>query len=297
MSIFQPNKISIKIALLLFSSMVLIPRNQIVSAREHLGNNFRQAKIEEEHNRPRLLASKAKTLEDSLWYLTSYSTTTGETIAAKIYVNNPQLRFSEGRVSGNSTCNRFLGTYSLKSNNLSIKPEITTLMSCPDEFMAQEQRFLQAMEQVSSYEITDNQLQLLDKDQKILLSFELTMSPALTNTLWQLIAYNNGQGGVVSVIADTNITATFDANGGLTGFAGCNNYLAGYTLTEDTLNISSVVSTRKFCGQPEGTMSQESAYLQALETTSTFSIDDKILTLRTDSGEIVAKFKAIDISD
>jgi heat shock protein HslJ len=244
-----------------------------------------------------MLAENTVPFEGTLWHLAGYVTEAGETVAAKIYVENPSIQFSEGRIGGNATCNRFFGAYSLIGDRLTIQPGGSTLMACPEEFMVQEQEFLAALGQVASYVMTADQLQLLDRDGNIRLTFDQAVPPALTNTLWQLTAYNNGQGGVVSVIAGTRIAATFDANGGLTGFAGCNNYMAGYSVTGDAIEIGSAVSTRKFCNQPAGVMVQESAYLQALETAATYSVEGNVLSLRTATGAMVAQFRAAEMAN
>ncbi|MGF1499212.1 MAG: META domain-containing protein [Elainellaceae cyanobacterium] len=234
-------------------------------------------------------------LENDLWYLTSYLSDAGERTSAQSFVQQPSIRFSEGRVGGNATCNRFFGSYRLDEDDLTIQPLGLTRMACPDEFMAQEQRVVTALGQVASYAIANDELQFLNANGDILLTFTKAVPPALTGTLWQLIAYNNGQGSVVSVIAGTNITATFDGNGGLTGFAGCNNYIVSYEATADTIDMGVGVSTRKFCSQPEGVMAQESAYLQALETASTYTIEGNTLILQTSDGATVARFSAVEV--
>lgn len=297
MSILQVILISMSAGIALLSLIGFIQPHQMVNATEQGKNKVDLPEKEHKVSQPLLLTANTISLEGSQWYLVSYTAETGETVTAQTFVDNPKLQLSEGKVNGNATCNRFFGTYVLEDNELSIQPGGTTLMTCPDEFMAQEQRFLTALEQVTSYQITNAQLQLLDADENILLTFERTLSPALTSYPWELIVYNNGQGEVVSVITGTKITATFDPNGGITGFAGCNNYLAEYTMTADLLEISSAVSTRKFCGQPEGVMAQESAYLQALSTAVAYNIEDNTLKLRTASSETVAQFKAAEMSE
>jgi heat shock protein HslJ len=235
-------------------------------------------------------------LEDTLWYLTDYRTADGEIQAAQTYLEPPSIRFSQGEVGGNATCNRFFSSYTLEGDLLSIQPGGSTLMACPEEFMVQEQAFLTALPQVASYRVTGDQLELLDAEGDVVLSFSEAVTPALTNTLWQLVAYNNGREAVVSVLAGTSITATFDGNGGITGFAGCNNYISSYTITNGAIAIGPGVSTRKFCAQPEGVMDQETEFLRALETADTYTIDGNTLILRTETGAIAAQFRATEVS-
>ena len=60
---------------------------------------------------------------------------------------------TDGRVSGSSSCNRFFASYVLHDHMLEIKQAATTMMACPEALMRQEQRFLNALEQVDRLEI------------------------------------------------------------------------------------------------------------------------------------------------
>jgi heat shock protein HslJ len=103
--------------------------------------------------------------------------------------------------------------------------------------------------------------------------------------------YNNGQAGVVSVIAGTEMTADFGSDGQLTGNAGCNTYNASYSTDGDSIHIGPIASTRMFCGAPDGVMDQETQYLAALGTASTYSINGTKLELRTADGALAADFQ------
>jgi heat shock protein HslJ len=104
-------------------------------------------------------------------------------------------------------------------------------------------------------------------------------------------AYNNGRGGVVSVIGGTEITARLDG-GRLTGSAGCNTYTAFYTLSGNAIAIGSIASTRIACSTPAGIMEQEAAYLTALASARTYRIDGERLFLQTADGAQAASFVA-----
>ena len=53
-----------------------------------------------------------------------------------------EVRFADGRVSGNAGCNRFNGTYDVASNALTFGPMASTRMMCSEKQMAQEAKFL-----------------------------------------------------------------------------------------------------------------------------------------------------------
>jgi heat shock protein HslJ len=113
----------------------------------------------------------------------------------------------------------------------------------------------------------------------------------LAGTSWDVIAHNNGKGGVVSVIIGTEITADFREDGQLTGSAGCNNYVAEYKTEGDKIEISSAVATTRKACQEEGVMEQENAYLAALETADTYKVEGATMEMRTDDGAKGAGFQ------
>ena len=50
----------------------------------------------------------------------------------------------------------------------------------------------------------------------------------LAGTRWRVTGYHDGGDAVVSLLPETEITASFGADGQLAGTAGCNNYRATY---------------------------------------------------------------------
>ncbi|MEM1411799.1 MAG: META domain-containing protein [Pseudomonadota bacterium] len=58
-----------------------------------------------------------------------------------------------GRIAGSTGCNRYTGGYELEGDMLKLGPMAGTMMACPDELMAQERRFFEAMEQVVSWHV------------------------------------------------------------------------------------------------------------------------------------------------
>ena len=64
------------------------------------------------------------------------------------------LTFSEdGKLSGDTSCNRYFGEYQLRGDRLSFIPLGTTLRLCPEALMNQEQRFLNALQAAQQLKI------------------------------------------------------------------------------------------------------------------------------------------------
>jgi heat shock protein HslJ len=109
----------------------------------------------------------------------------------------------------------------------------------------------------------------------------------LAGTRWEVINYNNGRGGLVSLLDGTRIAMDFGADGQLTGNAGCNNYFTYYQLSGSNITIGQPGSTSLTCAEPEGVMDQEAEFLAALQTAATFRIDGDTLELRSAAGVAV----------
>jgi heat shock protein HslJ len=60
----------------------------------------------------------------------------------------------DGRLAGRASCNSYAGTYALTGESLTIGKAATTMMACAPSLMAQEQRFLEILQQVQRFEIS-----------------------------------------------------------------------------------------------------------------------------------------------
>ncbi len=107
---------------------------------------------------------------------------------------------------------------------------------------------------------------------------------------WDLISYNNGQGAIQTVIAGTETTADFLANGKLSGSGGCNQYSADYTTTaSDGITITQPISTLMACAEP--IMQQETRYLSLLQQATKYEILGSQLTLFDKNGTKILSYK------
>jgi copper homeostasis protein (lipoprotein) len=96
------------------------------------------------------------TLLGTYWKLTELK---GKTVNAQpdqeeIHI---RLRDDEPRVGGFSGCNRFMGSFELDGEALRFGELASTMMACPN--LDEEQKFLQAMAEVTMYEISKETLE------------------------------------------------------------------------------------------------------------------------------------------
>ena len=228
----------------------------------------------------------SQALSDSLWML------------SELNGNSPlpdtdiTAEFGEdGKVGGSSGCNSYTTTYSVSGKKISFGEQVaSTMMACPDPVMQQERDYIEALSSTATFEIDEDVLILYDADGNAIAKFG-AISQALEGSSWQVIGYNNGKGGVVSVIIGTEITADCGEDGQLTGNASCNNYFAPYETEGENITIGPAGSTRMACQEPEGIMEQEQQYLAALETAATYKITGLDMEMRTSEGSLVATFR------
>jgi polar amino acid transport system substrate-binding protein len=114
---------------------------------------------------------------------------------------------------------------------------------------------------LEAYNPTD---QSVSQQQTVNVSAGTPQNP-LANTYWRATQVN-GQ----PVLAGTNLTAAFDAGGGLNGSSGCNTYSASYSVNGENLSISQPDFTAMVCDEPPGILDQEVAFLNALASASSF---------------------------
>jgi heat shock protein HslJ len=235
------------------------------------------------------LRSKTRSLEGTTWVLDSYLNSEGVLVSA-LPDSEATARFQEERVSGNASCNSYFGSYRLQGDKLTVDVGGMTEMYCmPEELMAQEKDFLAALDRAASYLIVENKLQIEDIEGKELLIFSALEPAPLVGTQWQLTGYNDGKGGFVSVLAGSEITAVFEADGKMGGSAGCNNYATSYEVAGDRISFGPVAATMMMCPDP-AVMDQESAYLAALESAVTYRIEGKQLALLDAEREVVLTY-------
>ena len=233
-------------------------------------------------------AAPASGLEGTTWQLQSYLDGQGETVAA-LSEAPATAEFADGRVSGTTGCNRYGGAYTVDGDALTIKLGPVTMMACPEPQMMQEQGFLAALGSAATYMVADDQLTIMNADGATVASFAPQVQPALAGTPWLVTAYNNGRQAVVSVLADTELTALFGDEGSLTGSGGCNQFSTTYKVDGATISIDPAIAmTRRACA-PE-IMDQEQEYLAALVSAATFRVGGTDLEMRTADDALAAMF-------
>jgi heat shock protein HslJ len=223
----------------------------------------------------------AKTLTESNWVLVSYGDPAAPQPVPSGLVITAAFS-SDGFMTGLSGCNQYNVPYTLQGNQITLGPIAITQMTCPTGMEA-EQAYLTALGAIGQYTISGPTLTLTYNQGAGVLIYTSANLP-LEYSLWTLTAMN-GQ----AVITDTNVTATFTpgetANAGnISGSSGCNTYNAGYTLNGSNLAVQPAATTMMFCATG---METEQAYLQALQTSTSYEIFVDKLVLTNPTGSLL----------
>ena len=233
-------------------------------------------------------AADQPALAGTSWLLTTYASTSGESVPAVAGTDGAPLTFGgDGSIAGSTGCNRFTGTYTQDGSDLTLTLGATTEMACVGPVGDQETAVLAALPLVRSADATSG-LVLTSESGDVLLTYSAALTD-LAGTSWQATGINNGVGGVVSSATTSSVTADFGADETLSGSGGCNSYTANYTSDAGQIAIGPVAATKKAC--PGDVMDTEQQYFAALEKATAYVIEGTTLTLRDDTGATQVAFR------
>ena len=88
-------------------------------------------------------------------------------------INSPNdasiiLSFNDDGTINAKVVNIIMGNYKIEGNNLTIMPGGTTMMMGPEKEMEAEQIFIQMLPEVKSFEMKNNQLELISSDKRFI---------------------------------------------------------------------------------------------------------------------------------
>ena len=238
------------------------------------------------------VVSTTRSLEGNLWQLASYQSANRKTVDA--LPNIPvTLEFRDGDFGGSGGCNSYHGSYMLDGTRLQLSHAVSTLMACAAQgVMDQETRYFTLQSQVTSYQIADDQLHLLDAEGVVLMTFDVIQPAPLVSTTWVMTSYSGSNQALISALPGVDVTAVFGADGQLAGSAGCNSYGASYNASMGMIGIEPAISTKMACTQPDGIMTQEQAYLNALQNVVFYTIHGDVLELQDLHGKALISYQA-----
>jgi heat shock protein HslJ len=193
---------------------------------------------------------------------------------------------TDGKVQGYAGCNDYSAGYTTNGSSMTVSGTIKTTMSCGGQLDTQERAYLGILGAAARFENTGTQLTIYDAQtpgSKLVYkpgTAQVNPVPAAIIGAWTLISMEKS-GTSMTLASGVTTTATFTADGKLSGNGGCNQYSGTYVLTgASAIGISPLATTRMFCPDPAG--SQETSYLAILQNAATWEFSDVSgkLTLR-----------------
>lgn len=86
-------------------------------------------------------------------------------------------------------------------------------------------------------------------------------------------------------ISELNLTVIFDKTPNrVSGFSGCNRFSGAYTIKDNSIAFSELITTKMYC---EKTQETENLMLEFLSKTNSFSLDENTLTLRNGETDLM----------
>lgn len=230
-------------------------------------------------------------LKGVIWTLTELY---GQAPLADTYITGT---FSEdGTFAGSAGCNSYSTSVEIDANQIHFGLSATTQKMCFEEVMDQEIAYLNALDVANTFEVSEGRLVFFDSEFQAIAIFR-AVSQELAGSSWEVISYNNGRGGVVSLLTGTALTIIFNEEGQFNGNAGCNSYFGSYQLEDESLIMGPFGATMKACLEPEGIMDQEAQFLAALESVATYKIDGLSMTMLNADGATAVNFMRVIPSD
>jgi heat shock protein HslJ len=145
--------------------------------------------------------------------------------------------------------------------------------------------------QVQPFVNTTYELRVVKTDNATeLRQINITVNGGLHSGRWVLQAYDSGGGALVQVLPGTEISATFNPDGSVSGSGGCNTFTATHQAYEAVLLVTGLTSTQVSCELPQGIMQQETSFFSLLDASGSFAVFGNQLSIRDAGGQTILSF-------
>jgi len=107
-------------------------------------------------------------LEGESWILTEMLTAGGQT---QIVQTGVSAQFDGSTISGSAGCNSYNASYEASGSDISFGPISATKKICPEDEQSTEDRYLQLLAEIGSYEVSGRSMSMNDTDGTPVLQF------------------------------------------------------------------------------------------------------------------------------
>jgi putative lipoprotein len=236
-------------------------------------------------------------LEGTAWELEAVVVSGQSTPVSTTPQTRPTVAFSADgtRVSGNTGCNGFGGSYTTQGNTLTVANLVSTLRACEPDISQLEARFVRLLSTAQRFEADATTLRIVSAEGTLVFRRASATPSAATSirlpgTAWELERYETGN-FARTVTVSRRPTLRFeagDARPRVSGFAGCNGfsapYNAQYGAQGNTLKVGAAISTKIAC--PATQTQLETAFLTLLQRAQGFTVTEATLKITSSDGSL-----------
>ena len=185
--------------------------------------------------------------------------------------SRPTMTFgADGRIEGTGGCNSYGGPYKLDGAAIDVGELASTMMMCTDQSIgAQETALFAALGGAQTWQVDDTGTLKLAGVSEIVAK-PTPAEPSGSAGTGLVGAWNLAEMGPTADFAHLQPTIEFTADGGVSGFAGCNTFSGSYTTDGSTLTWGPLATTKMACQRPGSAV--ESDYLVALSGVNAWAI-------------------------
>jgi heat shock protein HslJ len=201
------------------------------------------------------------------------------------------LSFSGDQIAASAGCNSFSGSADWDGDALVVTGLGGTEMGCDPDLMAQDEWLTGFLTSSPSVEVEDDMLTMTADGTVVTFSDREVAIPdaALEGTTWVLDGIGTGgdDGAVSSVPAGVRSTLTIDGDK-LGVEPGCNTGGGSVTVSDETLDVGPIFTTKMFCGGARSEVEQ--TVLGVLSGQVEYKLDESTLVLT--KGDTVLYYRA-----
>ncbi|MFE9440776.1 META domain-containing protein [Streptomyces sp. NPDC006602] len=186
------------------------------------------------------------------------------------------VEITDGKAAGNYGCNHFNAKAAVEGDSISLSDATATEMACEDKPMAFERTLARTLaDGALKTEVKDDHLTLTTEDGDRVHLTKATDAP-LYGTKWQ----------ITSPASRNRAHLTFDKKAGkVSGSLGCNKVNARATVSDGHITLGAPSTTRMMCDA--SLMNVEKDLLRLFESTVSYEVDHRTLTLTSENDDIV----------
>ncbi|MEV5971976.1 META domain-containing protein [Streptomyces sp. NPDC051921] len=189
-----------------------------------------------------------------------------------------------GRAQGNTGCNHFGAAVAVNGDTLTVSPEEVTEIGCPADRERFERALLKALTGKLDGALKDKALTLTSADGRSGVELAAETGAPLVGTAWTVDALLTGDtAGSLPAGSEGKAKLTFGKEGRLTGSLGCNRVTAPAKITDRTITLGAIATTRMMCTGPQ--MELETQLYDALDGPLTYRVDHRTLTVTDADGQ------------